>query len=1025
MRSPNYRSLPIRFHPVLLTAILLLLGFSTDTAMAQPLADPIYDPLKANFLNIDPTYYSEVKFSDYFGDSSQDFPQTNGQNLLIATIKEGFGSKRFFGGTHWCDNATHGTKSLCRYITGGGDTKGRTCGSSVKNNYDYALNNPDLHCSPGQFAPWAGVNLWLGAGSQKTFVLSSFEELKYGPANRMCFEVEVDPTRLSVPAGSNPDFAQLVNPAVSHDNIDWISSHMGTYTSSYKSDAGTNDKETGGTYQRGGTHFYHNLGLSGQRYPLDKIYALNQDTIVACFGPTPSGVRGDMRPPYFSNPLATVVGEDANGHTDAYAYLPYLTRIYFHLKGGNAMHGLDVKFNKVFVLYERNDVFAMSGKGAVLGVNIVEAGQTAEHPFTIYNNAAQNRDYRIIMMAAPPRNLPLSGASSHFRLFIDANGNRKKDANETQELIPNQTITLTAQTDLALVALHTPNFAASKQQRYGRKFAQAHVTFQQPKRMRSAMYSMRTFRGNAADVQNKSALLEQMVYRNPTGEYARYKKFNQEKPNNTRLVRATPDFQMALLRMAARPADTTPPAAPQGLQAVAVSENVVDLSWSETVESDGWVERYFSSEALESDGWVEHYLLYRDGVQIATLGGKFPPTFYSDQGLIGSTTYQYQVSAVNGSGLESAKSTAVPVITPADTNPPTIVSAASSIENPTTVVVVYNEPVETASATNVLNYSVNIGGVAISNATLAADQHTVTLRTSELFGLNYLLTVNNVRDRGNPANTIIANTQVAFTIPALIDFGGTKSGNTFGLPGWTTAFQDKYNRNTKIGPGGSSSYIKHNGGYNYQGIYGTARNFVTGETVVVTWYNNTANAITFTPKISFDTQSRPRSGTWSDMTQVTVPPAGTASSSFTVDSASAGNYQLVNINNSYMNTSAPNLIICDKIELRTGGTSTSQPPVADFGFSPSGGQTPLPVSVDASASSDPDGNINSYAWNFGDGRAGSGKTANHTYALGGSYTITLTVTDDTGTIGSISKTIQIQSADTVPPAAPSALRLDG
>ncbi len=68
--------------------------------MTKPLADHVYDPLKANSQEIDPPYYSEVRFSDYFGDGSQEFPQANGQNLLKGKIKENYGKGFMFGGTH-------------------------------------------------------------------------------------------------------------------------------------------------------------------------------------------------------------------------------------------------------------------------------------------------------------------------------------------------------------------------------------------------------------------------------------------------------------------------------------------------------------------------------------------------------------------------------------------------------------------------------------------------------------------------------------------------------------------------------------------------------------------------------------------------------------------------------------------------------------------------------------------------------------------------------------------------------------
>jgi PKD repeat protein len=53
-------------------------------------------------------------------------------------------------------------------------------------------------------------------------------------------------------------------------------------------------------------------------------------------------------------------------------------------------------------------------------------------------------------------------------------------------------------------------------------------------------------------------------------------------------------------------------------------------------------------------------------------------------------------------------------------------------------------------------------------------------------------------------------------------------------------------------------------------------------------------------------------------------------------------------------------------------------------------------SFDASTSGDPDGSIASYAWDFGDGFTGTGVTTSHPYAVGGSYPVTLIVTDNVG-----------------------------
>ena len=74
----------------------------------------------------------------------------------------------------------------------------------------------------------------------------------------------------------------------------------------------------------------------------------------------------------------------------------------------------------------------------------------------------------------------------------------------------------------------------------------------------------------------------------------------------------------------------------------------------------------------------------------------------------------------------------------------------------------------------------------------------------------------------------------------------------------------------------------------------------------------------------------------------------------------------------------------------------NQVPVASYSASPTEGGTPLYVAFDASASYDPDGYVSSYAWSFGDGGTGSGRTAAHTYSAAGTYSVTLTVRDDSG-----------------------------
>jgi PKD repeat protein len=60
---------------------------------------------------------------------------------------------------------------------------------------------------------------------------------------------------------------------------------------------------------------------------------------------------------------------------------------------------------------------------------------------------------------------------------------------------------------------------------------------------------------------------------------------------------------------------------------------------------------------------------------------------------------------------------------------------------------------------------------------------------------------------------------------------------------------------------------------------------------------------------------------------------------------------------------------------------------------------------DASGSSDPDGAIAGYGWRWGDGTTSTGATISHAYATGGTFTVTLSVTDNDGITTAVSKRI--------------------
>jgi N-acetylmuramoyl-L-alanine amidase len=97
--------------------------------------------------------------------------------------------------------------------------------------------------------------------------------------------------------------------------------------------------------------------------------------------------------------------------------------------------------------------------------------------------------------------------------------------------------------------------------------------------------------------------------------------------------------------------DTVAPSAPTNLTATAVAFNRINLAWAPSTDNVG----------------VSNYLVYRDSVFIGTSS----TTSYADTACNTATTYSYQVSAIDASRNESAKSIAAQATTP-DNQPPTV-----------------------------------------------------------------------------------------------------------------------------------------------------------------------------------------------------------------------------------------------------------------------------------------------------------------------------------------------------------------
>ncbi|MCK5342313.1 MAG: PKD domain-containing protein [Candidatus Heimdallarchaeota archaeon] len=85
-------------------------------------------------------------------------------------------------------------------------------------------------------------------------------------------------------------------------------------------------------------------------------------------------------------------------------------------------------------------------------------------------------------------------------------------------------------------------------------------------------------------------------------------------------------------------------------------------------------------------------------------------------------------------------------------------------------------------------------------------------------------------------------------------------------------------------------------------------------------------------------------------------------------------------------------------------SSYNDPPSADFSY------IPLHPSISeiiqfTDTSTDTDGNVTQWHWDFGDGNTSTDQNTTHQYSTAGAYAVTLEVTDDDGATDAISKTV--------------------
>ena len=99
--------------------------------------------------------------------------------------------------------------------------------------------------------------------------------------------------------------------------------------------------------------------------------------------------------------------------------------------------------------------------------------------------------------------------------------------------------------------------------------------------------------------------------------------------------------------------------------------------------------------------------------------------------------------------------------------------------------------------------------------------------------------------------------------------------------------------------------------------------------------------------------------------------------------------------------------ITELAEGNTPSPNLNQPPVAVFTWEPISLEAPFTVHFTGTSSSDLDGQIVSYSWNFGDGTTSNESSPTHVFAQEGTYSVTLRVTDNEGATHQVAKIITL------------------
>lgn len=329
----------------------------------------------------------------------------------------------------------------------------------------------------------------------------------------------------------------------------------------------------------------------------------------------------------------------------------------------------------------------------------------------------------------------------------------------------------------------------------------------------------------------------------------------------------------------------------------------------------------------------------------------------------------------------------------------------ANLQNPGANDPAYNEPVTIVHATHT-DLSGTLG-ITVKHQYVDDGVYTVTLTDTDNTLLSNSTTLNiTILNRAPVAS-------FAFTPPFPVDLSPVQFSDTSTDMDGTivTRFWDFGDGNTSAVQAPIHSFAD-DGNYTVS-VTVTDDDGATNTTQTRMYVGNQAPLASFTrtPTVPFTSQTIQFNDTSTDADGVIVSLLwdfgdgnGSAASNPTHSYANSGNYTVsltVTDDDGYSNTALVNLQVLNR------------GPVSDFSWSPAVARRGEPVNFTELAS-DPDGVVVSYLWNFGDTLPTStDANPSHTFPGSGAYSVTLTVTDDDGATGSVTKIVAVNR----PPSA--------